>query len=65
MEYKEKYLELIEKILDQAERTFKLIQLQYPSENWLDLTESEKNILLWFNDIEQEYLKELEERIIN
>ena len=62
---KDKLLELLDRVLEQRDSFYQIIKLQYPSEDWLELTEAEKHILLWFNDIEQDYKKYLIEDILN
>lgn len=49
-----KFIKLVQ---SQADTFYNIIKKQYPSENWLELTEAEQNMLLWFNDFETKHIQ--------
>lgn len=48
--------DLIEEIKEQADIFYSIIKQQYPSEEWLELTEAERNMLLYFNSFLLKYV---------
>lgn len=49
--------QFIKLVQNQADNFYNIIKKQYPSENWLELTEAEQNMLLWFNDFETKHIQ--------
>ena len=54
----DKLKKLIDMVVKQGDHFYNIIQKQYPSQDWLELTEAEQNMLLWFNDFEMKHIKE-------
>ena len=54
----DKLKKLIDMVIKQGDHFYNIIQKQYPSQDWKDLTEAEQNMLFWFNDFEMKHIQE-------
>lgn len=52
---KEKLNLLIKEVLEHGDMFYEIIKQQYPSENYLDLTQAEQFMLEWFSQLDVRY----------
>lgn len=52
---KEKLNLLIKEVLEHGDKFYEIIKQQYPSENYLDLTQAEQFMLEWFSQLDVRY----------